>query len=619
MLSGTPLAPLALRMIVNGLRPTSVPPTPDNNPSGIAAVESIDASGFSSLLFLILAAPQPAINAALTEGERNGNISASGAADDKSSAKLLAGNVAAVNGIKGIDEEDHYASCVAQSKSDSPLLPDPATAIASSKIVASGFFAEPDNDSRKALPESKGARFTLDLAMGDAEVFSGKVGLPGFVPESGTDAILAIVNSTSEVLSMPDPTIGEPELRPGEMGAPRFADFNDHSKDTIAELTEKRRLMPDPTIGQAEVVLAKSVVPGFFAEPDNNSRQLISPSTSDRGRSGGKPVRPIHGESADERKEAGSVVDRSDQQVSQLADNVSLSIFEKSAIAINRKQRWAGGVPGAAKGEETDSFNSVAEKVLEHSEPRPVKLVRGHMSKLLASPNYGAFSIDPSDGLDSEPILGPKFHFEKPPSGDTAEAEISSFTADPKDHEIPELSRILTQLPNETANPMVRATLPREGPSPAADDSTSTWRPTVERVTGEIVGHIQMNKREAILHLDPPELGKIKIDLHLKGDKLQAHIFTEAHEARSLIENHIQELRQALQANNLDLVDVRVQGGWHGAMGDAMHGFPQQQQQQPPAGQQEWGGASGNVDRDALEPQPNDGSTSEQGRVSMWA
>jgi hypothetical protein len=582
----------------------------------------METSGFSSLLFLMLAAPQLATNAALTEEDRNGNISASEAGDDKPSAKLLAGNVAAVNRAKGIDEEDDDARCVAKSKTHSPLLLDPTTAIGSSKIVAPGFLVEPDSHSRKALLELTGARFTLDLPMGDAEVLSGKMGVPGFVPESGTHAILASAKLTSEALSMRDPTIGEAKLRSGEMGAPRLSiDPDDHSKHTISEPTKETRLMPDSAMGQAEVVLGNIVAPGFFSEPDNNSRQLISSSTSDRGRSGAKPVQPIHGgPAADQQKEAGRVGDRSDRQLSQVTDNVSLSILEKSGIGGNRKEKSARVVPGTARSEEADSFKGVAEKFLEHSEPRPVKpLVRGHMSKLLASPNYGEFFIDPSDGLDSGPMLEPNFHFEKPPTADTAEAEISSFTADPKEHEIPELGRNLTQLPNETANPMVKATLPREGPNPAADVSTSTWRPTVERVTGEIVGHIQMNKREAILHLDPPELGKIKIDLHLKGDKLQARIFTEAHEARSLMENHIQDLRQALQANNLDLVDVRVQGGWHGAMGDAMHGFPQQQQQQP-AGQQEWGWASGNVvDGDAVEPQPNHGSTSEQGRVSVWA
>jgi flagellar hook-length control protein FliK len=165
---------------------------------------------------------------------------------------------------------------------------------------------------------------------------------------------------------------------------------------------------------------------------------------------------------------------------------------------------------------------------------------------------------------------------------------------------------------------MVSPTVLHKVASAAAEVPANAWRPVVERVAGEMAGRIKLNKQDAIIQLDPPELGKIKIDLHVDGDKLQARIFTEGHESQSLIENHLQELRQALQANNLDLVDVRVQGGWHGATGDAMHSFPQQQQQ--PSPQQEWGWASGNIaDGDAVEAQLSKASTLDKGRVSMWA
>jgi hypothetical protein len=431
-------------MIVNGPRPTSVPPPPENNPSALGADESVDATGFPSLLFSILAAPQPALQAAAMEEDGGGNISASEAAgDDKASPKLLAGNVAAVNGAKSSDEK-YGGPCVARSKGDSAPLTDPTTGITSSKIVT----------------------------------------------------------------------------------------------------------------------------PGVFSQPDNNSREIISASTSDRVRSGANPGEPVH--------------------------------------------------LGPAIGEEADLFSGLEDKLSEHSQPRSLKpVLHGQVSQLLGSPDDAEFSVNGSDGVDSELIMGPKFHFEDRAISDSAEAEMRSFAADPKERELPEIGRDPTQLPSGAGNPMTKATLPHEGTAAAPHAPTSTWRPTIERLTGEIVGHIQMNKREAILHLEPPELGQIKIDLQLKGDKLQAHIFTEAHEAQSLIEHHIQELRQALQANNLDLVDVRVQSGWHGATGDATHSFPQQQQS---AGQQEWSWASGNIaDAEVAESQPSNTSTRDEGRVSMWA
>ena len=206
-------------------------------------------------------------------------------------------------------------------------------------------------------------------------------------------------------------------------------------------------------------------------------------------------------------------------------------------------------------------------------------------------------------------------------SAKTSNGEFNILVGDKAPHETSEMSRDGAQRSNETATFIVRPTVLPEAASAAADVPANSWRPVVERVAGEMAGRIKLNKQDAIIQLDPPELGKIKIDLHVDGDKLQARILTQGHESQALIENHLQELRQALQANNLDLVDVRVQGGWHGASGDAMHGFPQPQQQQQQTGsQQEWSWASGNIaDRNAVEAQPSTALTPDKGRVSMWA
>jgi flagellar hook-length control protein FliK len=204
-------------------------------------------------------------------------------------------------------------------------------------------------------------------------------------------------------------------------------------------------------------------------------------------------------------------------------------------------------------------------------------------------------------------------------SGKAPSGEFNILISDKMPHEAPDVSRDGAQRSNAAVTFITGTTVSREGEAAPADVPANSWRPVVERISGEIAGRIKLNHQNAIIQLDPPELGRIKIDLHVDGDKLQARIFTEGHESQSLIENHLAELRQALQENHVDLVDVRVQGGWNGASGDAMHGFSQQQQQQP-ASHQRWDSASGNVvDRDAVEPQPNYGSTSEQGRVSMWA
>lgn len=151
----------------------------------------------------------------------------------------------------------------------------------------------------------------------------------------------------------------------------------------------------------------------------------------------------------------------------------------------------------------------------------------------------------------------------------------------------------------------------------AADSRLSTaWRPAVERIAGEIVAHIRVNKREAVIQLDPPELGKIHIALHVDGDKLHARILTEGQEAKNLLEQHIQELRQSLQNQRLDLVEVRVDNGnWLNGRGDHPHGG----QQQTPNGDQERQGTASVAVMKPGETAHVDHLRAEQGRVSMWA
>jgi flagellar hook-length control protein FliK len=153
----------------------------------------------------------------------------------------------------------------------------------------------------------------------------------------------------------------------------------------------------------------------------------------------------------------------------------------------------------------------------------------------------------------------------------------------------------------------------------AGDEKSPASRPPViDQVADGIVANLRQQKHEAVIALDPPELGSLKINLTLEDGKVQIRILAETHESRHLIENHLPELKQALQVHRLDLVDARVEGGsWNGAKGDLMHSF-----QRGPDGRQQEGWHSG----DLLQPmeespdiQKPDATPSSTGRVSMWA
>jgi hypothetical protein len=90
----------------------------------------------------------------------------------------------------------------------------------------------------------------------------------------------------------------------------------------------------------------------------------------------------------------------------------------------------------------------------------------------------------------------------------------------------------------------------------------------IERVAAEISTHTRQGQQEVTMRLEPPELGSLKIELVLDGDRLQARVTAEVADTRNLIQTHLPELREALQAHKLDLVNVQVDlGGWGGPNG----------------------------------------------------
>jgi hypothetical protein len=159
---------------------------------------------------------------------------------------------------------------------------------------------------------------------------------------------------------------------------------------------------------------------------------------------------------------------------------------------------------------------------------------------------------------------------------------------------------------------------PRNEPPGAHGPSHAPLQPTVERVVNEIAGHLHIGRQEAVIRLDPPELGKIKIELRMEDGKLHAQIIADGIESRALIENHLPELRQALIARQIDVADVRVNpNGFGGTPGQLAQSFNQFAH----GGQQgSWGaGNHGLLPNEPIEARSPEPVLVERGIVSMWA
>lgn len=148
--------------------------------------------------------------------------------------------------------------------------------------------------------------------------------------------------------------------------------------------------------------------------------------------------------------------------------------------------------------------------------------------------------------------------------------------------------------------------------------SLASTAPVAHQVAREIATSIQSKRHEAIMTLDPPELGNLRIGLSIDGDQVQVHILAETRESRELLEKHLPELKQALQNQQLNVVNVRVESGrLSDFSGDPRQGFqqpPQERQQGQGHGARPSGAETTLTDARRIIP-----TRGEAGRVSMWA
>jgi flagellar hook-length control protein FliK len=138
----------------------------------------------------------------------------------------------------------------------------------------------------------------------------------------------------------------------------------------------------------------------------------------------------------------------------------------------------------------------------------------------------------------------------------------------------------------------------------------------VERLARDIGEHFRIGEHHAVLQLEPPELGKVKIELRIEDGQLHVRIAAEGQESQGLIERHLPELHQALRAGQIDAGAVRVtQGEWKGA-GDLAQSFSQSPQgrQESPRGLASTPSGDESMTEHLAQPAP-----SVDGRVSMWA
>ena len=96
-----------------------------------------------------------------------------------------------------------------------------------------------------------------------------------------------------------------------------------------------------------------------------------------------------------------------------------------------------------------------------------------------------------------------------------------------------------------------------ESPAPSTNDAN------LEQILRLIRAQVGKDRSVATLHLDPPELGKIKVQMDLRHELLSLRIDAETEAARRLLSDQLDALRRSLEATGIQLerVEVRVPEG----------------------------------------------------------
>ncbi len=110
-----------------------------------------------------------------------------------------------------------------------------------------------------------------------------------------------------------------------------------------------------------------------------------------------------------------------------------------------------------------------------------------------------------------------------------------------------------------------------------------------DQVVTQLSGSINGESGRMVLRLQPAELGSLKLELKIEGDRVQAHLHAQTHQVQDVLERNLPQLRSALAEQGLKIdqflvnVDRHASDGQFDGMMQQHNGDADQQQgwQQP--------------------------------------
>lgn len=187
---------------------------------------------------------------------------------------------------------------------------------------------------------------------------------------------------------------------------------------------------------------------------------------------------------------------------------------------------------------------------------------------------FSRSSVEPIQLKESSPLIGllasmgPRLDITPPVVAASESASVGRMLPEGVSPLMPSIINIVTH--GHVANSQYDAATPRmENPLTLAKNQPE-WSQQLRTVLGERLQLQVENKvQHATIRLDPPEMGKIDISVHMEGGKLQVHINASQGDVYRALQHSSGELRQTLIGQNSAAVDVQISAN------------SQQQQRQP--------------------------------------
>jgi flagellar hook-length control protein FliK len=79
-----------------------------------------------------------------------------------------------------------------------------------------------------------------------------------------------------------------------------------------------------------------------------------------------------------------------------------------------------------------------------------------------------------------------------------------------------------------------------------------------EQFSSRVVVMVQNSAQNAVIRLDPAELGHLEIQIETKADEIKVSVVTATHSVKEALEEHIHRLKEQMLQQGFDQVDVDV-------------------------------------------------------------